>query len=160
MIPKLLKRPMQRIKLRSAQLEQEQQDTEMVDAEDTNGDDQPVISRRRRRSTRSEANGNGTGRRRGKVIAPLKMTTRNHRFRSPAAKSAKRSTAASVETIAEIQRRVAERAKEIEELEEDMRYQVKLSRVLSWENGSAKEKLGNIPLRITEETDVGTRRRK
>ncbi|KAI9211016.1 hypothetical protein DS838_004093 [Geotrichum bryndzae] len=127
-----------------AQLEQEQQDTEMVDAEDTNGDDQPVISRRRRRSTRSEANGNGTASRRGKVIAPTEDDDEEEpQVPQPRRKKRKTSTAASVETIAEIQRRVAERAKEIEELEEDMRYQVKLSRVLSWENGFAKEKLGN-----------------
>ncbi|KAF5098339.1 hypothetical protein D0Z03_001234 [Geotrichum reessii] len=129
-----------------AQLQKETQDVEMADADDVNGDDQPVVSRRRRRSIRSEPNSNGTTGKRGKVIAPTEDENQEDEtpvVQQPRRKKRKTSTVAIADTVAEVQRRIAERAKEIEELEEDMRYQVKLSRVLSWENGFAKEKLGS-----------------
>lgn len=45
--------------------------------------------------------------------------------------------------ITDLEARLKERAGERLALEQDMEYQVKLSRMLSWENGLAKEKLGH-----------------
>lgn len=100
---------------------------------------QPIMTRRGRRAKDEDAvpvNGNGTngeGRKRRKTLS---SATDPEELSASAAR-------ARASKIAELKHSIKARGKERDELERDMHYQVKLSRMLGWENHLAVEKLGH-----------------